>query len=566
MQLRSGMKCALTTALAVMVLLVASGAKANGRFPRGEHLIEFPSDPNHLLLGATYGLLNTDDGGKNWYYICETGFSLYPPPTPTDPSGYTGDPLLAVTADNSVLVGVQTWITKSSDRACNWAKVFEGPSKESIDDIAVAPSNKNIAVALVRPVLAGGIRVYETTDGGATWAPIGTPLNMIVLGTTIDVDAQDPMHLMVTGITSYDPTANTGVFLNSANHGMTWTSSPIPNTNVDAQPYIAAVHPTDGKKVFVRTDEWTGTTDANDALVYTKDGGQTWTELLRPRGGDGLGAKLYGFALSPDGNTALAGFGDPVEGGGRTVNRDVMGVYKSTGADYSFGATPVATFVESTTCLTWTAKGIYVCGSPDGMTSYISFADDVSKVTSAGLTKIMQVNQLKGEPPCCSGRAVTTCDWNIDCDRFDACIEGGTSSPPDAGMCTMPEAGRDGSAGAGGSAGGDASADRSDGTGGAGTDGAAGAATGGAGAGGGATTDATGGAGAGGAGRSGAAGSSTGGASGSGTGGAGTGGSGGSDDGCNCRMSATSSGRPLAALTLLLGIVGASGRRRSRRR
>jgi MYXO-CTERM domain-containing protein len=205
------------------------------------------------------------------------------------------------------------------------------------------------------------------------------------------------------------------------------------------------------------------------------------------------------------------------------------------------------------------------------MTSYISFADDVSKVTSAGLTKIMQVNQLKGEPPCCSGRAVTTCDWNIDCDRFDACIEGGTSSPPDAGMCTMPEAGRDGSAGAGGSAGGDASADRSDGTGGAGTDGAAGAGAGGAGAGGagaggGATTDATGGAGAGGAGRSGAAGSSTGGASGSGTGGAGTGGSGGSDDGCNCRMSATSSGRPLAALTLLLGIVGASGRRRSRRR
>jgi hypothetical protein len=289
----------------------------------------------------------------------------------------------------------------------------------------------------------------------------------------------------------------------------------------------------DGNKVFVRTDEWTDTTDANDALLYTKDGGKTWTELIRPRGMDGIGAKLYGFAISPDGNTVLAGFGDPVEGGGRTVNRDVMGVYKSTGADYSFGMSPTATFVESATCITWTAKGIYICGSPDGMTSYIGFANDVSKVTSTGLTKIMTVDKLKGEPPCCSGRAVTACNWDVDCMRFGACTDGGTSTP-DAGMCMMPEGGRGGSAGTGGSTTG--------GTGGSATGGASGSGTGGS---------ATGG----------ASGSSTGGA-----GGSGTGGSGGSSGSCSCRLAPTSS-EHFAALSLLFGLAGASGaRRRSRRK
>jgi MYXO-CTERM domain-containing protein len=526
-----------------MFVLVASGARANGRFPRGEHVIEYPSDPNRLLLAATYGLLNTSDGGKNWYYVCESAFSLEPM-TP----GYTGDPLLAVTADDSLLADVQSRITRSSDAACNWAKAFEESGK-AVDDIAVAPSNRNIVVALVRTVATSAIQVYESTDSGTTWAPIGTPLTTIKLGTTIDVDPKDPTHLMVTGLTDFTPDVDTGAFLNSTNHGMTWSSSPIPNTNIDRQPYIAAVHPTDSKKVFVRTDEWVedvanSATLARDALFYTKDGGQTWSELLRATGSDGNGAKLFGFALSPDGSTVLAGYGDPVQGGGRNVNHDVMGVYKSSGADYSFGASPTPVFVESASCITWTAKGIYICGSPDGMTQYVAFANDVSKVTSTGLTKIMTLDKLKGEPPCCSGRAVTACDWNVDCMRFDACADGGTSMQPDAGVCMMPEPRPEGGAGAGGSAG-DAGPDR---------DGSAGTGTGGAGTGGSATGGASGSA------TGGAGGSSTGGAGGSGTGGAGGG------DGCNCRMAAPSSGRPLAALGLLLGLVGASGRRRSSRR
>jgi len=559
------MKCALTAALGMTFCLTSSEANANGRFPRGEHILEYPSDSNRILLAATYGLVTTKDGGKNWTYVCETAFSLYPPPMGADP-GYTGDPLLALTAGESLLAGVQTRITKSNDQACGWAKSYEDPNT-GVLDLAVAPSNRNIAVALTQPKGGGALQVYETTDGGTTWGPIGTAITSIVVGHTIDVDPKDPNHLMVTGLTTFDPVPQSGVFVNSTNHGMTWTISPIPNTNIDSIPYIAGVHPTDGTKVFVRTDAWiddgVGATLARDTLYYSKDSGQTWTAVLQPTGVDGNGAKLYGFAISPNGETVLAGFGDPVEGGGRNVDRDVMGVYKSTGADYAFGAMPKPVFQESATCITWTAKGIYVCGSPQGMTSYISFASDVNNVTAAGLKKIMDVSALKGEPDCCSGRAVTACDWNVDCTRFEACGDSGMpppALPPDAAACMMADAGsREGGAGAGGGVpegGADGDVSGSGGTGSGGRSGAAGT----AGSGDGSSTGGAGGSGRGGAGTGGA------GTGGAGTGGAGTGGTGGGDDGCNCRVATAARSQRLTGLGLLLGLVGASGWRRSRRR
>jgi hypothetical protein len=528
-------KGALLTAVAAMLVLTTSNAKANGRFPRGEHVIEYPSDPNRLLLAATYGILNTDDGGKNWYYVCETAFSLFDPPSTTNP-GFTGDPLLQLSADEAIVAAVDVRVTRSTDHACGWSTSFQ-PTGQAILDIAAAPSNRNDIFALVQ-ASAGMMQVYESTDGGVKFNPIGTPLTTIVLGYTIDVDPKDPNHLMVTGVTSFTDPNQPGLLLNSTNKGMTWAGLPIPKTGIDAPPYIAAVHPTDGKKIFVRTDEWvddgSGATFANDALMYTKDGGMTWTELLRPKGVDG-GGKLFGFAVSPDGATILAGYGDPVVGGGRNVSADILGVYKSSGADYSFGAMPKAVYEEASSCITWTAKGIYVCGSPQGAASYIAFASDVNNVNSAGLKKIMELNKLNGEPPCCNGRAVTSCDWAVDCVRFGACTDSGAV---DAGVCTMPEAGRpdSGTGGSGGAAGAGAAGSSAGGAAGAGKDGGAGASTGGSG------------------------GAATGGATSTGAGG-----TGGSETSCSCRTVGGSNGAGAPLLGALFGLIGASGRRRSRR-
>ena len=434
-------------------LLAAAMASANGRFPRAEHLLEDPADPNRLTLAATYGVLTTDNGGASWYYTCEQAFSLIP-----TPPGYSGDPELALMPGGALLAGVQARLTISEYRSCGWKAVLESP-KMFIGDFAVAPSNRNIVVAVTRTLVAGGtqIQLQQSTDGGHTWKVVGAPLP-IALDYTVDVDPKNPDHIYATGITNTSG-SNTGVLLSSTDLGATWITRPIPNTSIDAAPYIARIHPADPSKIFVRTDEWTDGTTANDALLYTEDGGATWTELLRPMGVDG-GAKLFAFALSPEGSTVLAGFGDPVEGGGRAVDKGVMGVYKSTGANYSFGATPTATFVESVSCLEWTAAGVYVCGAPEGRVSYVGFAKDVARVTAAGLTTIMRTSEIAGAPPCCKGAAVSSCNWTDDCQRLNACRDAGsaevdTSCPSDAGFDPRrPEAGgTGGSTGTGGSAG-----------------------------------------------------------------------------------------------------------------
>src|SRR6476469_6646903 len=62
---------ALSTALAV------SPVHANGRFPRAQHMFESASDPNRLMIAATFGLLTTADRGKSWYHICDRALSCH---------------------------------------------------------------------------------------------------------------------------------------------------------------------------------------------------------------------------------------------------------------------------------------------------------------------------------------------------------------------------------------------------------------------------------------------------------------------------------------------------------
>ena len=65
-------------------------------------------------------------------------------------------------------------------------------------------------------------------------------------------------------------------------------------------------HPAIIEKVL--WDEVQAVLTQNRLLLYSADGGETWTELLHAGAGEPTtaGAKLLGFALSPDGSTVLA--------------------------------------------------------------------------------------------------------------------------------------------------------------------------------------------------------------------------------------------------------------------
>ncbi len=251
-------------AILLASLSCASTALANGRFPRSQRLLESPTDPNRLTLAATYGLLTTSDRGKNWYHVCEAAFSF--------DEMYTGDPVVDLTADESLLAGVQGALTISHDHGCQWASVLQAPN-QAIIDFSISRSNRNDAIVLVTIYGDGGApvhRLQESTNGGMTWNLVGAPLPAAVVY-TVDIDPKDPAHIVASGANGLTETS-TGLFLSSSDHGAHWTSTMIPGTNGDRVSYIAAIHPTEPQKIFVRTDAWKDRTNIDTALVgWRKD-------------------------------------------------------------------------------------------------------------------------------------------------------------------------------------------------------------------------------------------------------------------------------------------------------
>jgi photosystem II stability/assembly factor-like uncharacterized protein len=420
--------------LGALSLSFASTARANGRFPRAERLVEDPRDPNSLILAATYGLVTTTDHGASWYHICEQAFAA--------DDSYVGDPLVDFAASGSLLVDVQTTLNVSRDRGCSWSTALGGPT-ENLPDFTVTRSTPGSILAL-RTVLEDAsvvVHLVESTDDGATFATVGGALP-VFSAFTVDVAPSDPNTIYVSGRSA----SGLGQLLVSTDHGMSFTSNALPaNTTFDETPYIAAVHPDDPKKIFVRTDAWnsqSGTYLAGDALLYTDDAGKTWTELYRAT------AKLLGFALSPDASTVLLGYGgthDP----DRPVDDSVTGIYESSTLAFAFTRIVKATI----TCLSWTRVGVYVCASQAEKGYALGFSRDANFGDGgSNLQPLLDLSKIVG-PMCCGGatQAVCTASWPANCGLFGACGQAG--NPPTcssdegveagAGAEELPEAGAD---------------------------------------------------------------------------------------------------------------------------
>ena len=403
----------------------ASEASANGRFPRAERLIEHRNDPKRLVLAATYGLLVTSDRGKNWYYICEKAFSMQ--------DNYVGDPLFAWTADDTMLTGVQSSLDLSRDQGCSWSVGLGGISGQLVTDYAVAGKDASVVVVLVSSFEDGGLvhRLYESSDNGASWHPIGEPLP-VQLAYTIDVDTNDATHIFATGVGA----DNLGVFLASTTHGSDWSVSSITNTSKDEPPYIALVDPADANRIYVRTDAWPeidGNQVGNDAFLYSSDGGKTWQEEFRAQG------KLLGFALSPTGDTVLLGYGDPKREP-FVVDPAVLGIYASPSGSFDFAKI----YDGTVTCLGWTTTGLYACTSQTERGFALGFAAGAAAVTAGGasaFTPLLRMGDVKAPLGCCTGSTTLTCGalWSTSCAIFGTCPDGGAGSV--AGPVCAPDAG-----------------------------------------------------------------------------------------------------------------------------
>jgi hypothetical protein len=333
-------RSALLAALGATLLATLVGersAHANGRYPAADQIVVDPGDPSHLLLRATFGLLQSRDGGRTWSWICEAAV------------GFTGDPALAVFGGGALLAGYFGSLSTSREQGCGWGAVdldigYRYPFDATLDPgdpahaIVVAGSVDGARSASLLSVAASGV-IDAVLPMGEGFVP-----------TTVEVAPSNPARIYVTGIVENTAT----LLLRSDDRGQTWERHVV--EGYGALPlFISAIDPNDADVVYARIDgggaafaQPMTTDDPSDHLLVTRDGGATWATLFS------LETDMLGFALSPDGTRIAVG------GPGK-------GVFIASASELVFR--PTAT-VQVLRCLKWTRDALYACAQEnlDGWT------------------------------------------------------------------------------------------------------------------------------------------------------------------------------------------------------
>lgn len=413
----------LAAAAALSVALSTGAAHANGRYPAAGLVALDPTDPLHIVVRATYGVLSTTDGGTTWRWFCEQAVGF----------GDNEDPMLAFTSNGTLLAGVFKGLSVSTDDGCNWSFIGGELEGRYAVDLSTEKLSPERAVAIVSNGVGGGkfkTQVYETLDNGTTWTQAGVNLSEDFLGLTIDAAPSNPQRLYASG--RFGAPDYLGAVERSDDRGATWQRFDIPQADDKHPPYLSAVDPNDPDVLYVRLDAAEG-----DLLVVSKDGGQTWEQIFEGTAG------LLGFALSPDGTKVAVG-GD--KDGLWMAPSDTLEFTKVSGVGVK--------------CLTWTDGLLYACADEfkDG------FHVGVSKNEGKTFEAIEHLNQAC--PMECPGDSKVgefcPIQWGsvaltIDATSCDEAPDGGTSTSSGASSTgTSNDGGGDGGCGiaGGGAAGG----------------------------------------------------------------------------------------------------------------
>jgi hypothetical protein len=401
----------------VTLALSASPAAANGRFPASNQLLFAPGNPGLVVLRTTFGIALSRDGGATWQWLCETALGL--PPTSSD------DPSLGITASGALLAGIYKGLEVSSDTGCNWAFAGGALAKQLVTDLAVRPNDAHSAVALASTYGAtagpdGGpgyaTQVYETTDDGATWSPLGARIDPTVVTTTIDVAASDPQRVYVAGFRL--PTAanapNAPVLFVSTDRGAHWTDRELPALENETAAYIAAVDPGDADVVYLRTEGLPAMppNSTQSRLFVTRDAGQTVQAALT------LHSPMLGFALSPDGAKVYAGSA-------------ADGLFVAPSASVTTPGTFRLASPLHVLCLAARGADLWACS--DEASQPVGFIAGVSHDDGATFTPVLHLNGLAAPIACgadaaaaqCSAQFSSLCDNLGGCTALDAGAEGG---------------------------------------------------------------------------------------------------------------------------------------------
>lgn len=283
-------------ALAALAALLSGNApaRAHGREPMVGAIAFDPGDPDHVVVRATWAILESRDGGASFTWRCAAAV------------GYdrtTEDPPVAVAEGGEIFAGTFDGIAHGGPDGCAWALVGDedGVGQYAID-LERAPGDPRTLYAMMSPGAVDNT-LLRSTDAGATWEVMGLPRpgTPVFLAERIALAPSDPMRVYVSGAvpaTATDPLRH-AFFLRSEDGGRTFVEHELPLEGEERNAHVLGVDPLDPDRVFLRMSRRV-TDTVPERLLVSDDGGDTWA----------LAATLLeitGFAMSEDGAHAWVG-------------------------------------------------------------------------------------------------------------------------------------------------------------------------------------------------------------------------------------------------------------------
>jgi MYXO-CTERM domain-containing protein len=396
------------------VAVPESDARANGRFPAASQLVIAPTDPTFMALRTTFGIVVSSDGGTTWDWICERAV------------GYGGaaveDPPIAVTANKTLVVGMQEGLGIGTSGGCDWRFVGGDLAGQPIIDLVVRPDAPHTVLALksARAGANGGgdplyaSQVFQSTDDGATWGKLGAPLDATYVVETLEVAPGDPHRLYASGVKASEAATAATLFV-SLDDGATWTPRAVPfDATQDLAPFVAAVDPTDPDRLYVRTNG----TAANN-LYVSADAGKTFAKIL-------TAPQLLGFAQSADGSALFVG-------------GPSLGLVSASRADFSFHR---ASDLPAG-CLAQSGGPLFACSNEQDAPAAFRFLLGASTDNGATFAARLVRSGVRGPVACGEDAAARAClaDWPGTAKLLG--VDAGSAADADAGAEAGQDAGID---------------------------------------------------------------------------------------------------------------------------
>jgi photosystem II stability/assembly factor-like uncharacterized protein len=332
--------------------LVPTVTRANGRMPGANDVVFGARASEHLVVRATFGIVQSRDVGRSWSWICEQAI---------DVSGVIADPPLAMMEDGTLVLLPPTGsVLTSVDGGCSWTRAEGIWMGKQGADLTAHPSDSKQLFALLSTLsgVDAGFGTFEnrvlvTRDNARSWQQLAT-LPDDFEAETIELAKSDESRIYVSGTDSRNP--RLGLLFVSEDGGAHFVKRTFDLPAGTGSVLISAIHPTNPDLVWLRVPARGDTIGILPARLYlTSDKGQSFRLLAATQ------RAMFGFALSPDGSELA--YGGPSDG-----------LYVGA-ADGSTGFEKRGKW--GVRCLRWRDDGaLYMCGSEPADAFSLAVSDD----------------------------------------------------------------------------------------------------------------------------------------------------------------------------------------------